>query len=97
MALDKTAQAALITELRETYNQEDSSLDSLWADSDITLYRLRGTDSTEDQRTTTALFEDPTQDLVFWRKLTYNEEFMVMGTHTKKDEANVFIEYTGAE
>tara|TARA_B110000444_G_scaffold235183_1_gene246004 strand:- start:331 stop:624 length:294 start_codon:yes stop_codon:yes gene_type:complete len=97
MALNKTAQAALITELREAHNQEDSSFDSTWEDKDITLYRLRGVGSTGEQRTITALFEDPAQDLVFWRKLAYNEEFMVMGTHTKKDEANVFIEYTGAE
>lgn len=97
MALDKTAQAALVTELREWYQETDSELDSRWG-ADITVYRAPKSTPLE-EIVLTAVFnisEDEQPDVLSRTLLQKGQyELLVFGSHSKLDTAGVWTEFTG--
>ena len=97
MALNKTTQAALVTELREWHQETNSDLDSRW-DADITVYR--------------ASISTPLEEILLSAVFNINEneepevlprtllqkgqyELLIFGSHSKLDTAGVWTEFTG--
>jgi hypothetical protein len=102
MAIDKTAQAALVTELRARFNETESEYDAKWLQ-EITIYRTPYSTPIE-LKTIDALLEgeDPSLsiEVLSGRVCTIfvgSEEYIVFGAHTKEDTAGVFSEYEGEE
>lgn len=103
MALDKTAQAALVTELRARFDETESEYDAKWLQ-EVTIYRTPFSTPLE-SKTIDALLvgSDPS---LYTEVLTSrtegnlfvgSDEYIVFGAHTKEDTADVFSEYQGEE
>ena len=98
MALDKTAQAALVTELREWHRQTDSEFDSKW-EGVLTIYRTRKTTPLEQMQISTVFDTSSEEPEILSRTLLGlgRYELLVFGSHTKVDTAGVWTEFTGEE
>lgn len=97
MALNKTTQAALITELREWHQETSSELDSRW-DADITVYRAPISTPLE-EILLSAVFNinENEEPEVLSRTLLQKGQYelLVFGSHSKLDTAGVWTEFTG--
>lgn len=98
MALDKTAQAALVTELREWHQETDSEFNSRWGGV-LTIYRTSTTTPLE-QLQVFAVFDTGSEepDILSRTLLPIQQyELLVFGSHSKLDTAGVWAEFTGEE
>ena len=97
MALNKTTQAALVTELREWHHETSSELDSRWG-ADITVYRASISTPLE-EIVLTAVFnisEDEEPEVLSRTLLQKGQyELLIFGSHSKLDAAGVWTEFTG--
>lgn len=97
MALNKTTQAALVTELREWHQETNSDLDSRW-DADITVYRAPISTPLE-EILLSAVFtidEDEHPEVLSRTLLQKGQyELLIFGSHSKLDTAGVWTEFTG--
>lgn len=98
MALDKTAQAALVTELREWHHETDSEFDSRWAEV-LTIYRTVKTTPLEQMQISTVFDTSSGDPEILSRTLLGlgKYELLVFGSHSKLDTAGVWTEFTGEE
>ena len=98
MALDKTAQAALVTELREWHHETDSEFDSRWAGV-LTIYRAVKTTPLEQMQISTVFDTSSENPEILSRTLLGlgKYELLVFGSHSKLDTAGVWTEFTGEE
>ena len=98
MALDKTAQAALVTELREWHHETDSEFDSKWGEV-LTIYRTLKTTPLEQMKIST-VFDTSSEDPEILSRTLLGlgkYELLVFGSHSKLDTAGVWTEFTGEE
>tara|TARA_R110002153_G_scaffold81187_1_gene205901 strand:- start:1686 stop:1982 length:297 start_codon:yes stop_codon:yes gene_type:complete len=97
MALNKTTQAALVTELREWHQETNSEFDSRWG-ADITLYRAPISTPLE-EILLSAVFtidEDEHPEVLSRTLLQKGQyELLIFGSHSKLDTAGVWTEFTG--
>tara|TARA_B100000424_G_C22718992_1_gene390647 strand:+ start:88 stop:384 length:297 start_codon:yes stop_codon:yes gene_type:complete len=98
MALDKTAQAALVTELREWHHETGSEFDSKWGEV-LTVYRTPRTTPLE-QMEISAVFNISSEEPEILSRTLLSlgrYELLVFGSHSKLDTAGVWTEFTGEE
>ena len=98
MALDKTAQAALVTELREWHHETDSEFDSKW-EGVLTIYRAVKPVPLEQMQISTVFDTSSGDPEILSRTLLGlgKYELLVFGSHSKLDTAGVWTEFTGEE
>mgnify|MGYP001158350485 CR=1 FL=1 len=103
MALDKSAQSALLTEIRDLIGMGETENDAFIASVPVTIYRTSpGIDDSKKHKnylldSSHAKFEEAQ----YW-DLPYTAadgtsiwQGIVLGDHTKKDSDNLWTEYTG--